>query len=212
MSDLAARLTEAAEAVATALTDDEVAAIRRYQGLDRSYELVASVLRGLRSPEDLTAGEAELVTMILRALPVSIARWEVPEPLRVYRGQRSVARLLGSGPRDQRVLVANSFLSTTIFREVALEEFTKPAGPGGPALLEISVPAGHAPSGYHQSATPLWPTRASFCWMSALASPSGVSDRTAVSWFWTARWHESFHGRGRGLPPARRAPARPRDP
>lgn len=142
VSDLAARLTEAAEAVATALTDDEVAAIRRYQGLDRSYELVASVLRGLRSPEDLTAGEAELVTMILRALPVSIARWEVPEPLRVYRGQRSVARLLGSGPRDQRVLVANSFLSTTIFREVALEEFTKPAGPGGPALLEISVPAG----------------------------------------------------------------------
>ncbi len=142
MSDLAARLTEAASAVAAALTDDEVAAIRRYQGLDRSYELVAAVLRGLRSPGDLTAPEAELVTMILRALPVSIARWEVPEPLRVYRGQRSVARLLGSGPREERVLVTASFLSTTIFREVALEEFTKPAGPGGPALLEISVPAG----------------------------------------------------------------------
>lgn len=62
MKDLAARLTEAASEVREALTTDEVAAIRRYQGLDRTYELVASVLRGLRSPGDLTAPEAELVT------------------------------------------------------------------------------------------------------------------------------------------------------
>ena len=74
------------------MTAEEIAAIRLYQGLDRSYELVASVLRGLRSPWDLMAPEVELVTMILRVLPVSIARWEVPEPLRVYRGQRSVGR------------------------------------------------------------------------------------------------------------------------
>jgi len=141
VSDLAVRLTEAAKAVAAALTDDEVAAIRRYQGLDRSYELVAAVLRGRCSPGDLTAPEAELVTMILRALPASIARWRVPEALRVYRGQRSVARFLGSGARGG-VLVADSFLSTTIFRKVALDEFTKPAGPGGPSLLEISVPTG----------------------------------------------------------------------
>ena len=142
MSALAARLTEASSTVAGALTADEVAAIRRYQGLDRAYELVASVMRGLRSPADLTATEAELVTTILRVLPVSIARWRVPEPLRVYRGQRSVAGLLGSGAREERVLVADSFLSTTIFREVALDEFTRPAGPGGPALLEITVVAG----------------------------------------------------------------------
>lgn len=57
MKDLATRLTEAASAVTGALTTDEVAAIRRYQGLDRSYELVASVQRGLRSPRDLTAPE-----------------------------------------------------------------------------------------------------------------------------------------------------------
>ncbi|MGH3848293.1 MAG: ADP-ribosyltransferase [Pseudonocardiaceae bacterium] len=142
MSDLAARLTDASSAAMAALPSDEVAAIRRYQGLDRSYELVASVMRGLRPPGDLTATEAELVTMILRTLPVSIARWCIPEPLRVYRGQRSVGRFFGSGARKERVLVADSFLSTTIFREVALDEFTKPAGPGGPALLEISVPAG----------------------------------------------------------------------
>ena len=49
MSDLPTPLTEAASAVTAALTDEEVAAVRRYQGLDRSYELVASVLRGLRS-------------------------------------------------------------------------------------------------------------------------------------------------------------------
>ena len=142
MSDLAARLTEASTTVAGALTADEVDAIRRYQGLDRTYELVASVMRGLRSPGDLTAPEAELVTKILRALPVSIARWRLPEPLRVYRGQRSVARFFGSGAPEERVLVADSFLSTTIFREVALDEFMRPAGPGGPALLEISVAAG----------------------------------------------------------------------
>lgn len=80
--------------------------------------------------------------MILRALPVSIARWRVPEALRVYRGQRSVGRFFGSGAREESVLVADSFLSTTIFWEVALDEFMRPAGSGGPALLEISVPAG----------------------------------------------------------------------
>jgi hypothetical protein len=140
--DLAARLTEAAHVVSDALTSDEVAVIRRYQGLDRTYELVSAVVRGLRSPSALTAAEAEVVARIIDVLPVSIARWRTPEPLRVYRGQRSVTRLFGSGSRSGRVLEAESFLSTTIFRNVALDEFASPPGPGGPALLELAVAAG----------------------------------------------------------------------
>jgi len=38
--------------------------------------------------------------------------------------------------------VTRSFLSTTIFRDVAVAEFTLPPGSDGPAILEIDVPAG----------------------------------------------------------------------
>ncbi|MGI8807711.1 MAG: ADP-ribosyltransferase [Acidimicrobiales bacterium] len=43
---------------------------------------------------------------------------------------------------DEVPLLSRSFLSTTIFPNVALEECTVPSGPGGPALLRISVPTG----------------------------------------------------------------------
>lgn len=140
--DLAVRLTESARAATAALSADEATALRRYQGLDRTYELVSAVLRGLRSPEDLTTEQADLVIDIIDLLTATAERWRIPEPIRLYRGQRSINRVFGTETRIGRILETESFLSTTIYRAVALEEFTSPPGLGGPVLLEIEVAAG----------------------------------------------------------------------
>ena len=125
-----------------ALSPDEVAAIVRYQALDRTYELVAAVLRGWVTPDELTAENAEAVTGIIDALIPSTTRWRLPEPVRVYRGQRSASRVLGTGPSIGSVLIAETFVSTTIYRQVAIDEFTRPPGSGGPVLLVIDAPSG----------------------------------------------------------------------
>ncbi|HVA44224.1 MAG TPA: ADP-ribosyltransferase [Acidimicrobiales bacterium] len=136
--DRAERLTqEVRRAVLPITTDAELAALRRYQALDRTYELVNQFLRGERQAEDLSAVEAAEVRSIVMGLSELLKRWRTPEPLVVYRGLRSRTGL----PLDPN-LEAASFLSTTIARDVALAEFTVPSGPGGPVLLEISVPAG----------------------------------------------------------------------
>ena len=140
--ELATRLTDAARAVTEALSPDEVAAIARYQAKNRTYELVAAVLRGQLTPDDLTAENAELVTGIIDALIPATSRWRLPEPVRLYRGQRRASRAVGTGPRIGRVLIAETFVSTTIYRQVAIDEFTRPPGPGGPALLEVDALAG----------------------------------------------------------------------
>lgn len=139
--DLASRLTAAARLVTEALTDER-AAIRRYQALDRTYELVATILRDPSSADRLTTAQLDLVDRIVRVLTNVTLRWSLPEPVRVYRGQRSLERVFGAGDRPGRTIRPATFLSTTISRSVALDEFTAPTGPGGPALFEIDVPAG----------------------------------------------------------------------
>lgn len=69
-------------------------------------------------------------------------RWQLPENVRDFRGQRSMNRVFGGRPRVGAELEAESFFSTTIQRDVAVREFTVRPGPGGPVLLEISLPAG----------------------------------------------------------------------
>jgi len=140
--DVAARLTEAARAVTESFSPDEATAIIRYQARDRTYELVAAVLRNPRAAEELTEEQADLVDTIVRVLSSATRRWRVPEPLRVYRGQRSLERVFGAEARVGRTIQPATFLSTTISRDVAAEEFATPPGPGGPALLEMDVPAG----------------------------------------------------------------------
>ncbi len=140
--DLAARLTEDARAVTEAFTAEEVAAIRRYQGLDRTYELVAAVLRDPLAADGLPVEQARLVNTIVRMLDAATRRWVVPEDLIVYRGQRSVMRALGSGNRVGRTIALEAFMSTSIHRAVAVDEFAAPPGPGGAALLKVAVPAG----------------------------------------------------------------------
>ncbi len=139
MSDLAARLTEASTTVAGALSADEVAAIRRYQALDRTYELVNRLLRDEPRADELSDEQEAAVREIVRRLNQTLSRWRTPEPVRVYRGMRS---RVGLDTSPDGVLVTRSFLSTTIFRDVAVAEFTRPPGPDGPSILEIDVPAG----------------------------------------------------------------------
>ncbi len=137
--ELAERLGVAVQsAVLPVVTGSELAALRRYQALDRTYRLVNQVLRGERDPEGLSDDELARVRTLVRDLDELVARWRTPEPIRVYRGLRSRAGFdIDEGP-----VVSSSFLSTTVSRDVAVEEFTNPPGPEGPALLQVDVPAG----------------------------------------------------------------------
>ena len=125
--DLAARLTAAARPVTQSLTTDDRAAIRRYQARDRTYELVAAVLRGQ--------------------------------------------------------LIAETFVSTTIYRQVAIDEFTRPPGPGGPALLEVEAPAGTPGLWLPPAGDPDLAYQGELLLLAKPASPSGASERMHVSSF-----------------------------
>ena len=140
--DLAARLTEAAREVTGSLTSDEITAIRRYQARDRTYDLVSSVLRDPSVADNIAMDEERLVRTIVRVLTDATRRRRVPEPAHVYRGQRSVDRVFGGTARVGQVLEPETSLSTSVYRDVALDEFTVPSGRGGPALFEIDVAPG----------------------------------------------------------------------
>lgn len=138
--DLAARLTERVRRELLPLVGDaEISALRRYQAMDRTYELVNRLLRGESGAAELDDEQDAAVRDIVRHLNRTLNRWRTPEPIRAYRGLRS---RVGLDTVADVPLVTRSFLSTTIVRDVAVREFTIPPGPGGPALLEIDVPAG----------------------------------------------------------------------
>lgn len=138
--DLAARLTEHVRREVLPLVGGaEIGALRRYQALDRTYELVNRLLRGEPGADELSDVQDAAVRDIVRSLNQLVNRWRTPEPFRVYRGLRSRAGLDVSADVP---LVTRSFLSTTTDRNVAVSEFTVPPGVSGPALLAIDVPAG----------------------------------------------------------------------
>lgn len=138
--ELAARLTDRVRRhVVPLLGDLDVAALRRYQATDRTYELVNRLLRGEPGADELSDVQDAAVRNIVRSLNQLVNRWRTPEPFRVYRGLRS---RVGLDIGVDVPLVTRSFLSTTIVRDVAVSEFTVPPGVGGPALLMIDVPAG----------------------------------------------------------------------
>lgn len=116
----------------------ELSALRRYQGRDRSYDLINRFLRRELDPASLTEQQQLMVDEVVTALDSLMRRWRTPEPLRVYRGLRRRdldAIQPGANP-------ARSFVSTTIDRDVAIREFTEPAGASGPSLMHIDVPVG----------------------------------------------------------------------
>jgi len=115
----------------------ELQALHAYQSLDRGYELVNRVLRREVDVGALAPDEANTVEVIVEGLTALVRRWSSPEPVRAYRGLRS---------RDAidltSLYIAETFVSTSLDREVAVDEFTVPPGESGAALLELEVPAG----------------------------------------------------------------------
>ena len=199
-NELAERLAESARTATASLTAEEVEAVRRYQARDRTYELVAAVLRNPKSSDDLTEEQADLVDRIVRLLSAATRRWRTPASMPVYRGQRSLDQVFGAGPRVGRTIQPTTFLSTSVYRDVALEEFAAPPGPGGPALLELVVPAGTYGLCYRPSVIQSLPTKGSCSCRDGLGCSCGVSGRRRVSLSLTARCcREPIHRRSRGL-------------
>lgn len=123
--ELAARLTELVRRdVVPAIVDREVFALRRYQTLDRTYELVNRLLRGEPRADELSDEQDAAVRDIVRRLNQTLSRWRTPEHVRAYRGVRS---RVGLDTSPDGMLVTRSFLSTTIFRDVAVAQFTRRA-------------------------------------------------------------------------------------
>ncbi|MCC7077904.1 MAG: hypothetical protein IT198_12330 [Acidimicrobiia bacterium] len=114
--------------------------IAQFQARDRSYE---SVNRPLRGEEPMTAESAALVSDLRDA----VRRRRLPVDVRVFRGVRNVERTCGMSREELTGLVGQQrqlrgFLSTTMDRRVALEEFAEPGR--APALLELVAPRGKA--------------------------------------------------------------------
>lgn len=129
-------------AVVGEFTAAESQAVQRYQATDRTYELVSDVLRGYVAYDDLDDDQADVVAHMIAALDELTTRWRLPEAVVVHRGQRSLDRTFGTPPQTGREFEIDSFLSASIHRHVAIDEFTAPPGPGGAVLLEIVAPAG----------------------------------------------------------------------
>lgn len=124
------------------LTAAESQAVLRYQATDRIYELVSEVLRGSVAYDDLDHDQSEVVAQMIATLDGLTTMWRLPEAVVAYRGQRSLDRTFGPPPPTGREYEIDSFLSASIHRHVAIDEFTEPPGPGGAVLLEILAPAG----------------------------------------------------------------------
>lgn len=139
-SELFDRLTNGSRVAYGAVARGEVDAVRRYQAPDRFYVVVNRVLRGDRS---IAGEEARVAAKVINGLDAVVKRWVTPEPLRVFRGVRNAAQVFGTvPPRPGTQLVPRGFVSTSIYRDVAVSEFTVPAAAGRGALLEIDVPVG----------------------------------------------------------------------
>jgi hypothetical protein len=137
-ADLFARLDEAF-AHQKQLDPEVLASVRAWQRTDRTYELIQQVARG----QILRLAVAEIRrTRTMRAhLDLAIASGCMPFEAVVYRGVRDLLRSTGIGcPADAvgRRIPLSGYMTTTVSRAVAVDEFTGERG----VLLEISVPVG----------------------------------------------------------------------
>ncbi len=138
---LLARLDAAFAAQRAALSARQREVVRLWQRTDREYEAIQAVARGGAGLGRLSRREIAIALENQRELDLAIRTGRLPSELRVYRGVRSLRRTFGvddpdaveDGPTSFR-----GFTAASVFRRVALEEFTAPAG----ALMEIALPAG----------------------------------------------------------------------
>lgn len=137
--ELLARLDRAFAPQLRRLTVAQVASIRAWQRTDRAYEVVQRMVRD--DAQGLSRGDLRAALAMHRHLNEAIAAARLPFPLKVYRGVRSVEDAFGTDmPVDfvgQRFTLEGYF-ATSIFRKVAVVEFTTSGG----ALLEVALPAG----------------------------------------------------------------------
>lgn len=141
-NELADRLSASVRAtVLPVITETELDGVRQYQAQDRFYEVVNGVLRGDLSLGTLDVDLGSRVVATVRGMDLLLERWRLPEAVRTYRGVRDLALTFGAIPRPGERRVLAGYMSSSLHRSVALDEFTKPTTVVA-ALLTIDVPAG----------------------------------------------------------------------
>lgn len=139
-ADAARRLSESFAGVYDTATSTERAAIARYQAEGRGYEAFNKALRGEQHPDDETL---EAILSVRRLTQ----RAQLDEDVRVFKGVRDVGATF-QVPNDQigtlvgRTIKLRGFTSTTVFDDVAIGQFTRPAIGEGPVLLDLIAPRG----------------------------------------------------------------------
>jgi hypothetical protein len=122
------------------LTQPELDAIRAFQSRDRNYALINRLLRE-PSSVNVSADWLRKVARWVEAIDATMARARTPCDVVAYRGLRDFQSLV------PRIDVMPSqwrdagFMSTTLRRKVAMDEFTRPGG-STPVLLRIFVAEG----------------------------------------------------------------------
>lgn len=117
-----------------------LASVRRWQGTDRTYEIVQRVARG-HNVAGLSAADIRRARKIRAHLDVAIASGRMPFGVVVYRGLRDLRQGMGvDDPTDlvERRLPLTGYTATTVSRAVAANEFIGRCG----ALIEIAIPVG----------------------------------------------------------------------
>lgn len=117
----------------------QVASIRAWQRTDRAYEVVQRMVRD--EAEGLSRGDLRAALAMHRHLSEAIATARLPFPARVYRGVRSTKDAFGADTPVEVVgqrYTLEGYFATSIFREVAVREFTTSEG----ALMEVALPSG----------------------------------------------------------------------
>lgn len=135
-----ARLDAAFAEQKVALSARQVAVVRAWQRTDREYEAIQAVTRGQSNLGSRSVPLGQAVEM-QQTLDDAVRTGRLAFALSVYRGVRSVRRTFGVDDPDavaHRPTLFRGFTAASVFRRVALEEFTTPTG----ALMEIALPAG----------------------------------------------------------------------
>lgn len=140
----AARLHDYFERWARSLDDEERAALAAYQATDRTYALVNGLLRGIVGLDDLEEHDRTNFARIIAGVRTAIAAGSCQDDVVVWRGVRNVTATFGVDPANAgslagKVRIVAGFLSTTVFRSIAMGEFV---GSKQGALLRIRASAG----------------------------------------------------------------------
>lgn len=121
------------------LSDEERAAVLRWQGMDRFYRRMQDVVRN--------EAEDEEAQDVIDALLPLISGNAVQSDVVLYRGIRNVSTLIRRTNSDLERYIGQTiptpgFLAASTSREQATSGFTRPFVGGGPVLFELTVRAG----------------------------------------------------------------------